>query len=175
MLTRTFPLTLLTLVLIGCVSREPTSPSGSSELRAARVVGAVIERPWKGRCEVETWITEFGSTGPTKFHQVGVCQLAHLGRTTVITDEAFLPETGNYGVSSTFTAANGDELHTTGIVSASPIAPDGSLAVAGSYTAVGGTGRLAGASGTAVFDETAHLTDRGTAAGSYTLEGRLAY
>jgi hypothetical protein len=175
MLTRTFPLTLLTLVLIGCASNEPTSPSGLAELRAARAAGAAIERPWKGRCEVETSITEFGSTGPTKFHQVGICQLAHLGRATVVTDEAFLPETGNYGVTSTFTAANGDELYTTGIVSTSPIAPDGTLTVTGTYTATGGTGRFAGASGTAVFDETAYLTDRGTAAGSYTLEGRLAY
>jgi hypothetical protein len=57
----------------------------------------------------------------------------------------------------------------------SAIAPDGSFTVAGTYTAVGGTGRFAGATGTAVFAETAHLTDRGTAAGSYTLEGRLAY
>jgi hypothetical protein len=135
----------------------------------------VVERPWKGRCDVETTPTEFGSTGPTKFHQTGICQLAHLGRTTVVTDETLLPESGAYGVSSTFTAANGDELHTTGIVGGTGIAPDGTIAVAGTYTAVGGTGRFAGASGTAVFDETAHLTDRGTAAGTYTLEGWLAY
>lgn len=175
MTTRTLPLTLLTLVLIGCTSGEPTAPSGPAQFLTARAAGAVVERPWKGRCEVETSITEFGSTGPTKFHQVGICQLAHLGRTTVVTDERFLPETGNYGVTSTYTAANGDELHTTGIVSTSPIAPDGTLTVRGTYTAVSGTGRFAGATGTAVFDETAYLTNRGTAAGAYTLEGRLVY
>ena len=175
MRSRTIPLTLLTLVLAGCTSDAPTAASRPTEVLAARTAGAVIERPWKGRCEVETAITEFGSTGPTKFHQTGICQLAHLGRTTVVTDETLLPETGNYGVTSTFTAANGDELHTTGVVSAGPIAPDGTLTVVGIYTAVGGTGRFVGASGTAVFDETAYLTDRGTAAGSYTLEGRLSY
>ena len=175
MRTRTIPLALLTLVLAGCTGDAPTVASRPTEVLTARAAGAVIERPWKGRCEVETRITEFGSTGPTKFHQVGVCQLAHLGRATVVTNETFLPETGNYAVTSTFTAANGDELFTTGVVSAGSIVPDGGLSVAGIYTAVGGTGRFAGASGTAVFDETAHLTDRGTAAGSYILEGRLTY
>jgi hypothetical protein len=148
---------------------------GAAELRAARSAGAAVARPWKGRCDVETVITEFGSTGPTKFHQTGTCQLAHLGRTTVVTDETVVPGTGTIAVTSTFTAANGDELYTTGSVVATR-GPDGTITVTGTYTAVGGTGRFAGASGTAVFAETARIDPaRGLTVGAYTLDGRLAY
>ena len=52
--------------------------------------------------------------GPTKFHQTGTCQLAHLGRTTVVTEETGVPESATWRT-STFTAANGDRLYTTGI------------------------------------------------------------
>ena len=161
-------------VLAGCAD-APTATSRAAELRASRAAGAAVERPWKGRCDVETVVTEFGSTGPTKFHQTGVCQLAHLGRTTVVTDETRVPETGTTAVTSTFTAANGDRLYTTGIVRGSAVAPDGSLTITGTYTAVGGTGRFAGASGTAVFAETARINPPGPTVGTYTLEGRLAY
>ena len=163
-------------ILAGCAD-APTAALHPAEFQAARAPSAVVARPWKGRCDVETTPTEFGSSGPTKFYQIGLCQLAHLGLTTVVTYETFLPESGAYQVSSTFTAANGDELHTTGIVRAgSALTPDGSLTVAGTYMAVGGTGRFAVASGTAVFAETARIVpERGIAVGSYTLEGRLAY
>jgi hypothetical protein len=160
--------------LAGCAD-APTAVSRPAEVRASRAVGAAVARPWKGRCDVETVATAFGSTGPTKFHQTGTCQLAHLGRTTVVTDETVVPGTGTIAVTSTFTAANGDELHTTGIVRASRVAPDRSLTVAGTYTAVGGTGRFAGASGTAVFAETARINPPAPTVGAYTLDGRLAY
>ena len=160
--------------LAGCAD-APTATSRPAELRASRAAGAAVERPWKGRCDVETVVTEFGPTGPVKFHQTGTCQLAHLGRTTVVTDETFSPGTGTTAVTSTFTAANGDRLYTTGIIRRSAIAPDGSVTLAGTYTAVGGTGRFAGASGTAVFAETARINPPAPTVGAYTLEGRLAY
>ena len=165
--------------LAGCAD-APTGPTAASrlaELRASRAAGAAVERPWKGRCDVETVITEFGSTGPTRFHQTGTCQLAHLGRTTVVTDETVVPGMipRTLAVTSTFTAANGDRLYTTGFVRGSAIGPDGSLTVAGTYTAAGGTGRFAGASGTAVFAETARINPPAPSVGTYTLDGRLAY
>ena len=86
------------------------------------------------------------------------------------------PPYGTIAVTSTFTAANGDRLYTTGVVRGSAIGPDGSLTVTGTYTAAGGTGRFAGARGTAAFAETARIDPaRGPTVGAYTLEGRLAY
>ena len=112
-----------------------------------------------------------------KFHQTGTCRLAHLGRTTVETEETVVPGMipRTIAVTSTFIAANGDRLYTTGIVRGSAVAPDGSLTVAGTYTAVGGTGRFAGASGTAVFAETARINPPAPSVGTYTLDGWLAY
>ena len=166
---------LSTLATVAGCADAPTATSRAPDLLASRAAGAAVARPWKGRCDVETVITEFCSTGPTKFHQTGTCQLAHLGRTTVVTDETVVPGTGTIAVTSTFTAANGDRLYTTGVVRGSAIAPDGSLTVAGTYTAVGGTGRFAGASGTAAFAETARINPPAPTVGAYTLDGWLAY
>jgi len=55
------------------------------------------------------------------------------------------------------------------------IGADGTGTVTGTFTAIGGTGRLANASGTAAYAESARLTSASTAAGTYTLDGRLAY
>jgi len=177
MRTHTTPAVLLPFAftalaaLAGCAD-APTAAPRPSEVRAARAVGAAVERPWKGRCDVETVVTEFGSTGPVKFHQTGTCQLAHLGRTTVDTYETRV--VGGTAVTSTFTAANGDELHTSGLVVTTRY-PDGTATVVGTYTAVGGTGRFAGASGTAVFAETARINPPAPTVGTYTLDGWLAY
>src|SRR5687768_8086564 len=171
------PLAVATLgILAGCAD-APTAASRGAELRVSRAAGAAVERPWTGRCDVETVATEFGSTGPTRFHQEGTCQLAHLGRTTVETEETVVPGMipRTIAVTSTFIAANGDRLYTTGIVRGSAVAPDGSVTIAGTYTAVGGTGRFAGASGTAAFAETARINPPAPTVGTYTLEGWLAY
>jgi hypothetical protein len=160
--------------LAGCAD-SPTAVSRPAALRAERGADAAVERPWKGQCDVETVITEWGSTGPLKAHQTGVCQLAHLGRTTVVTEETRVPGIGTV-TTSTFTAANGDRLYTTGIIDRrSAIAPDGSVTLAGTSTAVGGTGRFAGATGTAVFAETARINPPAPTVGTYTLDGWLVY
>ncbi|MEO6528524.1 MAG: hypothetical protein ABIP93_18040 [Gemmatimonadaceae bacterium] len=159
--------------LAGCAD-VPTATLRATELQASRAgAGATVERPWKGRCDVETVVTKFGPTGPTEFYQTGTCQLAHLGRTTVVTNETRV--SGGTAVTSTFTAANGDLLYTTGFIVATRL-PGGIVTLIGTYTAVGGTGRFAGASGTAVFDETARIDPAGgPTVGAYTLDGRLTY
>ena len=168
------PLALAVLATLAGCADAPTAAFRSVEFQTARAAAALVERPWTGRCDVETVVTEFGSTGPTKFHQTGTCQLAHLGRTTVVTDETVVPGVGIVAT-STFTAANGDRLYTTGITRGSAVAPDGSLTITGTYTAVGGTGRFAGASGSAVFAETARINPPAPTVGTYTLDGWLAY
>ena len=160
--------------LAGCAD-APTGASRAAELRTSPAAGAAVERSWTGRCEVEHSITGFDpATGqPTTFLVTGTCQLAHLGRATVVTEE-----TGSVGGSftgkSTYTAANGDRLYAT-VIGVSGGSPDGCLTCTGAVTVVGGTGRFAGASGTAAYFDVAHITGPMTAAGVYTLDGGLAY
>ena len=71
---------------------------------------------------------------------------------------------------STYTAANGDELHSTNAGFATPTATG--LDLSGIETAVGGTGRFAGASGQATFSGTASLA---TNTGAFSFEGTVAY
>ena len=176
MRTLTTPTVLLpfAFVLAGCAD-APTATFRPAEFQAARAAGAVIERPWKGRCEVEHAITGFDVvTGqPTTFLVTGTCQLAHLGRTTVVTEEAGSVG-GSFTGTSTYTAANGDRLYAT-VIGVSAGRPDGSLTNTGTVTVVGGTGRFAGASGTAAYFDVVHVTGPTTAAGVYTLAGGLAY
>jgi hypothetical protein len=127
-----------------------------------------MDRPWKGRCDVESVFTSASTQRIT-----GTCQFAHLGRVTVETEEAFTSATTGVNT-STYTAANGDQLYTTGSVVAT-FGPDGGVTLAGTWTAAGGTGRFAGARGTAAYTGAAQFTGLASAAGAYTLEGRLAY
>ena len=87
-------------------------------------------------------------------------------------------ETGSVGGSftgtSTYIAANGDRLYAT-VSGTSGGLQDGTLTSSGTVTVTGGTGRFAGASGTADYFDTAHITGPTTAAGVYTLDGELAY
>lgn len=161
--------------LAGCAD-APTAAARANELRASRDAAvAGIERPWTGRCEVEHSITGFDAiTGqPATFLVTGTCQLAHLGRTSVVTEE-----TGSVGGSftgtSTYVAANGDKLYAT-VSGVSTGGPDGSISNSGTVTVAGGTGRFAGASGTAAYFDIAQITGPTTAAGVYTLDGWLTY
>ena len=154
-----------TTVLAACAD-APGALSPSRTPQPARGGRTVVERPWTGRCEVAAT-----ATGPTQLI-TGSCQLAHLGRVTVVTEETFTSATGAVNT-STYTAANGDLLYTTGTVDAT-FGPDG-VTLRGTWTAVGGTGRFAAASGTATYVGAARFTGPTTAVGAYTLEGRLAY
>ena len=179
MRTRTSPVVrlILALAVAGCAGDGTVAslaPQGAA-IRSGTVSaagGATADRPWTGQCEVDA---EF--TGPTTVMIVGTCQLAHLGRTTVVTQETLAWETATSAAftnSSTYTAANGDLLYTTGS-GEMRIGADGTATVTGTFTAIGGTGRFSNASGTAAYAESVRLTSASTAAGTYTLDGRLAY
>jgi hypothetical protein len=150
--------------------RSPYTALSDAALATAPSAGVAVERPWKGRCDIEARFT-----GPTTVLITGTCQLAHLGRATVVTEETISRETGTLLTTTTYTAANGDLLYVTGRANLTPNG-DGSATIIGTWTAVGGTGRFAGASGTAAYAETARPDpERGVAIGSYTLDGRLTY
>lgn len=158
---------LVTIAITGCgdAATSPVAPP-SAALQAA---GAAVQRSWEGRCDVDATIT-----GPTTFLITGTCQLAHLGRTTVVTQETMDWALGTFTNTSTYTAANGDRLYTTGSGVAA-FGQDGAGALTGTWTVVGGTGRLAGASGTAAYVESAQVTGPATAVGTYMLTGELVY
>lgn len=159
---------LLTLAIAGCAGDAPTVP-GAPPSAALRALSATVQRPWEGRCDVDASIT-----GPTTFLITGSCQLAQLGRTTVVTQETMDWAAGTFTNTSTYTAANGDQLNTTGSGVAT-FGPNGTGTLTGAWTAVGGSGRFAGASGAAVYAETVQVTGPTTAVGVYTLHGALAY
>jgi hypothetical protein len=170
------PLALAALSAVTGCADTPTATLRPAHFHGARAALSTVERPWTGGCEVEHAITGFDvATGqPTTFLVTGTCELAHLGRTTVVT-----VETGSVGGSfigtSTYTAANGDQLSATVSGISGGLQQDGSLTSSGTVTVTGGTGRFAGASGTADYFDTAHITGPTTAAGVYTLDGGLAY
>jgi len=129
-----------------------------------------IERPWTGECKVEATFT-----GATTLHIAGTCQLAHLGRVSVVAEQTIEPgATGIiYRNTATYTAPNGDELRTTNVGVATPNA-DG-LTLGGTETAVGGTGRFADASGSAALAGSVRFTSASTTIGGYSLDGRLSF
>lgn len=129
-----------------------------------------VSRPWKGTCDVDAVFTS-----QTTLLITGTCQLAHLGRATVIAYQTIDPGPSGIGYTNTatYTAANGDELRTTNIGVATPTASG--LSLSGTETAVGGTGRFLSASGTASLEGAVRFTGPSSTTGSYELSGRLEY
>jgi hypothetical protein len=116
----------------------------------------------------------------TYIEVTGTCQITHLGRSTTHAVQQLLigqdPQ-GQFVITALrncaeFTSVNGDVLThiTTGTVGPGP--EPGTVAFTGSLTFDGGTGRFAGASGSAAFDGTASLI---TNTGHLAMEGRLGY
>ena len=129
-----------------------------------------VERPWTGTCDVAAQFI-----GETTLRITGSCLLAHIGRADVLAYQTIVPGPSGiaYTNTATYTAPNGDELHTTNVGVATPTA-DG-LALNGIETAVGGTGRFQNASGTAALTGAVTFTSASTTVGSYSLDGRLTF
>ena len=168
-------LTVLLIIVLAACAGDATSavvaPPDAARLAAPAGDGgsATAERPWKGQCDVEATIT-----GPTTIVITGICQLAHFGRTTVVTQEAVDWAQGTFTNTSTYTAANGDQLYTAGS-GVLTIGAAGTVTATGPWTATGGTGRFAGATGAAAYAESVQVTCPTSAVGTYTLEGQLSY
>jgi hypothetical protein len=169
--------TLVTLA--ACSSTDqPTGPSldrgGESQ----------VTRPLKGRCDVEVTIVSIGADGRLDLIEEYTCQISHLGRTHNTVTQSVIPTgppingflSGIVNNTGAFVAANGDRVNSsfsgTGVTNLA----DFTAVFEGTETFSGGTGRFAGASGSAHVQGTAALdptTGRGR--GQFTIQGTLTY
>lgn len=158
------------LTAAGCTGGEITGAPAQLMDRPTVAMSKSVARPWKGDCNVDAVFTS-----ETTLLITGRCQLAHLGRTTLVAYQTITP--GPYGIAytntATYTSANGDELRTTNIGVASPNATG--LSLTGTETAIGGTGRFANATGTAALSGSVRFTGLASTTGSYSLSGTLNY
>lgn len=160
---------VLFLSMAACSSDEIATPLSSPNSSTPASIQSV-ERPWLGECDVDAeFISEF------TLRIVGSCQLAHIGRATLLAYQTITP--GELGISYTntaiYTAPDGDELHTTNIGVAVPNSTG--LSLSGTETAAGGTGRFANATGAAQLTGAIRFTSSTTTQGSYQLDGRLSF
>ena len=169
------PTLLLLATLGGCAGTElPLAPSLASPPRTAAAGTASAARtevPWSGRCEFAA-----ERLGPTLIRVIGGCQLAHLGRVTFVNLQTLVPgPVTQVTNATTYTAANGDLLHTTAVGTVTPTAGGSRLIASATETVTGGTGRFAHASGQAAFAGTVFLTGPAAGTGFYELTGTLVY
>ena len=158
---------LAALLLAGCVGDRVTGASDDRAAARSTVNSVQVDRPFAGDCVLTSRGLIF--TSPTTATQIvdGTCNLTHLGRNTVLITENVDFTVLSYSSIAIFTAANGDELHTTLNGFATP-SPTG-LNLAGTMLVTGGTGRFTNASGSAVHSGLVAST------ATYHLEGRLVY
>jgi hypothetical protein len=152
---------------------DGSSPLATQPPAAARVsnTGDPVERPWGGRCEFSA-----ERLAPTLIRIRGTCQLSHLGRAEYVNLQTIVPgPVTQFTNATTYTAANGDELHTTAVGTATPADGGARLILAATETVQGGTGRFAGAGGEAALAGSTALTGPAARTGFYELTGTIAY
>ena len=164
----TLSLSIVALSVAGCSDDAIVAPR-SIAVNDISSSSSVV-RPWKGVCDVDAVFTS-----QTTLLITGTCELAHLGRTTMVAYQTIEPGASGiaYTNTTTYTAANGDELRTTNVGVASPTASG--LSLSGTETAVGGTGAFTSASGTAHLQGAVAFTGPSSTTGSYELSGLLQY
>lgn len=164
---------LLASAFIGCADPSPTSPAAPTSRQSLGVAAqqSGTARPFKGSCELTFSAPSFPL--PPIIHQVdtGTCQFTHLGRTDFYGELDINFATGTQSGWRTLTAANGDELYLT-VTGRNAGAVGGVVTIDAQMVIVGGTGRFAGATGSARATGTATLATRST---SVSLEGTINY
>lgn len=168
----------LALALAACgddpVPVAAGTPSGAESSARASVDPAQAsdaERPLSGPCE--TTLDPAIPVAPGVIRQVdrGTCTLSHLGRADFLSDKTIQLMAGTQTTVATFTAANGDVLRATGAGTNALVGP-GRGRFTATLTFVGGTGRFAGATGTATAEGETDLVARRA---SLTIEGWVRY
>jgi hypothetical protein len=130
------------------------------------------DRPMHISCDTTF---EFTSTGSV--HIEGICQYAHLGRTTVIADQIIIPQPdGTITISNTsvYTTANGDQLFAVAVGTGEFTSPT-SVVFSGVETYHGGTGRFAQATGSVPFAGGADFTSAVAGTGHFAGTGTISY
>jgi hypothetical protein len=166
------------LILAACSEGAPTAPGDTAlvDRSGAAAMATSRARPAGGRCDTEiTFLPPLPGDPPNllRLHIDFACQLRHLGRTIASAEQIVIftsPTTATASNTTTYTAANGDQLfsHWTGTSTSS--GPD--ITFSGPETYAGGTGRFADASGSAWISGTASFV---TNTGRFTAEGALSY
>jgi hypothetical protein len=172
------PLAAALLPACDSTPSTPTAPGGTAlvDRSAAAAIAESAARPFGGRCDTKiTFLPPLPGDPPNllRLHIDYVCQLEHLGRTIASAEQIVIftsPTTTTASNTTTYTAANGDQLfaHWTGTSTSS--GPD--ITFSGPETYAGGTGRFADASGSALISGTASFV---TNTGRFTAEGTLSY
>lgn len=153
-----------------CAGDLSTAPDVSSSILAKKDAVAP-SRPAGGTCAT-TFVVDV-SAPPLTLDIEGVCNLKHLGRTTMTARQRIDITNGHIENTTTYTAANGDMLMTT--FSGQVISPPGpDVVFVGVETYISGTGRFASVSGTSALSGTATLAGT-SGTGQYSTQGSLTY
>jgi hypothetical protein len=164
------------LLLMACSDGVPLEPAASSsESSTLNGVPRAVTRPFLAH--YETSFSNLIPPDPTQtppfpgsidIHGIGFG--THIGASTFDTVQPLLPL---IHFESTLNAANGDELYLLAIGDP-PTDPPGTdpFSFSGSFEFTGGTGRFAGATGSATFQGTASL---GTMTGQVTYIGHITF
>jgi hypothetical protein len=160
---------LLGSALVACADPSPTPPIPPAPSATLQRTGTL--RPFTGSCTLT--FTPPPLPLPPLLHQVdvGTCQLSHLGLTDFYGEQDINFAAGTQSGWRTLTAANGDELHVTHVGTSAPAGP-GLVSFVAQMTITGGTGRFAGATGTARAIGLANIATRTTTA---TFDGTISY
>ena len=179
---RPLALTLAALALAACAESPVLEPSAEGPaaraVSAARGGSASPSRPAGGTCTLVARPVVLAPlpgqpANVTRRQTAYVCQLRHLGRTTVTSTEAGTAGPGGSAVigTATYTAANGDQLFTT-FSGTATFPTNGIVTFGGTETVTGGTGRFDGASGSFTRATRVNVI-LGT--GQYEITGTLSY
>jgi hypothetical protein len=169
--------TSILALTIGCAGGDgPTSLVATSAPSTSSAASGQVTRPAGGRCTTDITVVATRPGYVLSLDMTGVCQLAHLGRTTMVIAQDFAAD-GSIVNSTTHTAANGDLLLSAWYSAPGESTTDGINAVfAGTETYVGGTGRFADVSGSSRVQGTAVLSlATGAFTGEYTTHGTITY
>lgn len=167
-----FALSLFLIGPLACSDQSLTSPATRAPLsaREPEMEGGQAQS-WKGSCAGDVRFQD-----ATHLEILGTCQFAHVGRVTfVIHQELTFAQVITYAGTTTYTASSGDEFRTTHSGIATPTADGLGVTLAGTETAVSGTGRFAGASGSAAITGTSFLSGPRAGTGSFDLLGTLSF
>ena len=166
-------------VVLGC-----SSPEGASGPSLAEGGSSPVTRQLKGRCETDVTILSIAPDGRLELRDEYTCEISHLGLTHNTTLQSVIPSGPPSGGllpgivinTGAFVAANGDRVNSTFSGTGVTNLSDLTASFEGTETFVGGTGRFAGASGTAHVEGTAVLDPAtGTGKGQFTIEGTITY
>lgn len=149
------------LFATGCSGVAPTGPTSSSLIEMGGAAATEATSPFKGTSERGSALPFKGTyegletvlTVPSNHHLDATGNATHLGRFTVTADWT-ITAAGGIGT-STWTAANGDEISTS--LTRSGVAVPPTITFTEHHTITSGTGRFANVSGTFTVVQTRGL------------------